>query len=233
MSQNCEQESDVWREDGVRPVECVLAGIIQRYFADATTPCLIAVGGAGGTGKSTFSKKLAEALKEASVLRLDDYKTCRYFRKERGIFGAHPDANEMDLISEHLAMIKSDIVIDKPVYCSDAGRSTKTEKYCPKRFNIVEGEVATYKEFSDIIDFHIFIDAHLDTQLQTRLTRDVHQRGYTIEKALDTFLGSNIDEFKTYGEGTKAWADVILFCDKDYLLTVEGYSSALHDYLNK
>jgi uridine kinase len=229
MSPNCEKELNIEQKDGVRPVECVLADVICRYFKDSTDPCLIAVGGAGGTGKSTFSKKLSAVLKEASVLRLDDYKTCRYFRKDRGIFGAHPEANEMDLISEHLAMIKSGLVIDKPVYCSDAGRATKTEKYSPARFNIVEGEVATYKEFADIIDFHIFIDAHLDTQLQTRLNRDILQRGYTKEKAMATFVGSNINEFKKYGEGTKAWADVILFCDQDYSLTIQGQVSSLHE----
>lgn len=230
MNQNCEKELIIERKGGVEPVECVLADAIRHSFKDAVAPCLIAVGGAGGTGKSTFSKKLAEALGGASVLRLDDYKTCRYFRKERGIFGAHPDANEMDLISEHLAMIKSDMIIDKPVYCSNAGRAIETEKYRPGRFNIVEGEVATYEEFSDIIDFHIFIDAHLDTQLQTRLTRDVRDRGYTKEKALATFLGSNVNEFGKYGAGTKAWADVVLFCDKDYSLTIQKYSSSLNDY---
>lgn len=230
MSQNRTKKFDVGPKADVGPVEYVLADVIERYFKGTNGPCLIAVGGAGGTGKSTFSKKLAEVLKNAHVLRLDDYKTCRYFRKERGIFGAHPDANEMDLIGEHLAMIKSDLVIDKPVYCSEAGRAVNTEKYRPTRFNIIEGEVATYKEFSDIIDFHIFIDAHLDTQLQTRLTRDVLQRGYTKEKALATFHGSNINEFRKYGAGTKVWADVVLFCEKDYSLTIEGCASSLHEY---
>ena len=227
MSQNYGKKLNIENDARDRPVEHVLAEAIHHHFGDDVTPSLIAVGGPGGTGKSTFSKKLAEALGGADVLRLDDYKTCRYFRKERGIFGAHPEANEMDLISEHLAMIKSDIAIDKPIYCSKAGRATSTEKYCPKRFNIVEGEVATYKEFSDIIDLHIFIDAHLDTQLQTRMTRDVSHRGYTEEKALDTFVGSNMNEFKEYGAETKSWADVVLYCDQDYSLTIQGYSTLI------
>jgi len=211
--------------------ECLLSDIISRYFKDTDTPRLIAVGGAGGTGKSTLSKKLATALGNTNILRLDDYKTCRNVRKGLGIFGPHPQANEMDLISEHLSMIKSNLVIDKPVYCSDVGRATKTEKFRPALFNIIEGEVSTYKEFSDIIDFHIFIDSDLDTQLQTRMSRDVQSRGYTSDKALETFVGSNIHEFEKYGSGTKAWADVILFCDRDYSLTISEISSTLHNFL--
>jgi len=221
MSQNCEEEMSIIR---VKPIEVVIAGAIRRYFKGAVGPQLIAVGGAGGIGKSTFSKKLARALGETKVLPLDDYKTPRDFRKELGIFGPHPKANEMELINEHLAMIKSDIVIDKPIYCSKLGRAFETEKYFPKKFNIIEGEVATYKEFSYIIDLHIFIDASLDTQLQTRLIRDVQSRGYSMEKALATFKGSNIDEFGKYGALTKAWADIVLFCDKNYSLSIQELS---------
>ncbi len=224
MSQNCEEEMDVVG------VEAVVADIICRYFEGSIGPQLIAVGGAGGTGKSTFSKKLAILLGNSNVLRLDDYKTPRDFRKELGIFGPHPKANEMELIAEHLAMIKSDISINKPIYCSEFGRAIKTEKYSPKKFNIIEGEVATYKEFSDIIDLHIFIDAALNTQLQTRITRDVKSRGYSMEKALATFKGSNIDEFKKYGASTKDWADIVLFCDNTYSLTIQEFSPSLRDY---
>ncbi len=226
MNQDSKQQT---RADSTL-IECQLASIISRYFKDNDTPRLIAIGGAGGTGKSTFSKKLANALEETNILHLDDYKTCRYLRKDLGIFGPHPQANEMDLINEHLSMIRSNLVIDKPVYCSDVGRATKTEKYYPKRFNIIEGEVSTYKDFSDIIDFHIFIDSDLDTQLQARMNRDVQSRGYTIDKTLETFVGSNIHEFEKYGSDTKAWADVILFCNRDYSLTISEISSTFHDF---
>ncbi len=230
MSQNCEKQLKIEKKVGAVGLEQMLADVIKRYLKNDASPVLIAIGGAGGTGKSTFSKKLASALESSNVLHLDDYKTCRHFRKERGIFGPHPEANEMDLISEHLAMIKSNVIVDKPVYCPEAGRATKTEQYTPEHFNIIEGEVSTYNDFADIIDFHIFIDADLETQLQTRMSRDVHARGYTVKKALETFMGSNITEFKKYGSETKAWADTILFCDKDYLLTIREISSSLHDY---
>ncbi len=208
-------------EDDLLPIENKLAEIITATFSHIDEPVLIAVGGAGGTGKSTLSKKLAIALGDADVLPLDEYKTCRSLRKRKGIFGAHPHANEMALITEHLARLKSGLSVDKPVYCSKVGRSQQTEKFLVRRYNIIEGEVATYKEFKEIMDFHIYIHSDLTTQLKTRLTRDIKHKGYSRQKAFATFFGSNLIEFTEYGLSSKGWADIILYCDSQYSLSIQ------------
>ena len=195
-----------------------VADIIIRFFETASEPILIAVGGPGGTGKSSFSRGLAAALPDSTVLRLDDYKKPREYRKERAIFGAHPEANELDQIKKHLSLIKTGLTIEKPLYNPDLGYADKTAAFEPTRFNIVDGEVATYEDFKEFIDFSVFIDADLATQLNTRLTRDIADRGYTKEKALATFFGSNMDEFLEFGAHTKNKADIVLFCDSNYSL---------------
>ncbi|MFO7642304.1 MAG: AAA family ATPase [Candidatus Competibacteraceae bacterium] len=87
------QPKDLGRPQRRRPVEQVLAEILQTVFADRPGPLVIAIGGPGGMGKSTFADRLAQRLGAAAILRLDDYKTARAARRQAGLFGPHPAAN--------------------------------------------------------------------------------------------------------------------------------------------
>ncbi len=197
-----------------------LSQSILERFSSQEDPVLIAVGGPGGTGKSAFSRLLERGLVDAKILRLDDYKTSRKFRKEKGVFGPHPEANEIELLAEHLKSIKLGNSIEQPIYCSSEGKANSYETYHPARFNILDGEISTYSKFRPFVDFSIYIDAELETQLTTRLTRDVKKRGHSQEKAMQTFWGSNIEEFSKYGFDTQEWVDIILYCHSDYSVTI-------------
>jgi len=105
---------------------------------------------------------------------------------------------------------------------------TITEFYETKRFTILDGEISTYRQFRDYVDFAISIDSDLQTQLNTRLNRDIKERKYTYEKAIATFLHSNLLEFREFGAESKNWADIHLFCNDDYTLILE---SVAHEHL--
>ena len=199
--------------------EKVAKKIINK-FSKQITPVLIAIGGPGGTGKTLFSLELAEHLESSQVLKLDDYKTERSFRAQKGIFGPHPQANEMELLVGHLKDIKENRTFFKPVYCSKLGAIDMTETYEPVKYNILDGEISTYEHFKGYIDFSVYIDAYISTQLKTRLTRDISDRGYSSEEAFNTFWGSNVKEFGEYGIKSRESADIILFCNEDYSLEV-------------
>lgn len=213
---------------GRRPAEQVLADVIRSVLSDVPGPLVVAVGGPGGTGKRTFAGRLTERLGDAAVLRLDDYKTPRADRQKAGIFGPHPSANKMALIAKHLGLLRQGRAVDKPIYDSSIGDARSVQTYQPARFNVIEGEVATYREFRDLVDFAIFIDSDWRTQLATRLGRDLTQRNYTLEKAIATFLHSNLREFSQHGAESKNWADVHLFCHDDYRLELESMSAELY-----
>ncbi|MBD3295771.1 MAG: hypothetical protein GF392_00195 [Candidatus Omnitrophica bacterium] len=208
-----------WIDRNRRVVDQVGDEILKRY-EKVSESVLIAVGGPGGTGKSSFSRALADKLEEAEVLKLDDYKTEREFRRQKGIFGPHPEANEMDLVHWHIEDIKNRRVFFKPVYDSRKGVIDLTEAYAPLKYNIIDGEISTCKRFREIIDVSIYIDAAFATQLNTRLTRDIQKRGYTLQKALATFFGSNVREFLKYGICGRDSADILLYCERDYSLEI-------------
>lgn len=207
--------------------EQVVAELLEALFAGTTAPVLVAVGGPGGTGKSTFSEALAEQLPDARVLRLDDYKTSRSSRAERNIYGPHPAANRLDLLKDHLALMKAGRTFRRPLYDRENGEALDSAPYEPARFNLLDGETATYRELRGLVDFSIFIDSDWKTQLATRVERDVEDRGYDREKAIMTFLQSNLREFSEYGAESKKWADLHLYCDEDHHLAIESVSDEL------
>lgn len=212
--------------------EDIIAALLSKNFPSSpgSRPITIAIGGPGGTGKSTFAKKLAALIPDSAIMRLDDYKTPRAHRAGKNIFGAHPDANMMDLIAEHISLIKQNTPFDKPLYDNVTGTADKTETYTPTKFNILDGEISTYRKFRDNIDFSIFIDSDWKTQLATRTSRDVESRGYTREKAIETFLQSNLREFTKYGAESKNWADIHLYCSRDHSLAIESVASELYEH---
>ncbi len=217
------------RKDRIRAdVVNIVSEIIISEFANMKDNILIVVGGPGGTGKSTFSRELSGALKNSSILRLDDYKISRSTRASLNIFGAHPQANEMELLAKHFDMLSRGESIEKPVYNRDTGVADSVEEFSPKKYVILDGEVSTYSDFSNLIDFSIFIDSDWQTQLHTRISRDLNDRNYDKEKAIATFLHSNIREYEEYGASSKNFADIHLYCESDYRLTLESMSDDIY-----
>lgn len=204
------------------PLDRAITLVLQEYFKPINGPLLIALGGPGGGGKTTLAAKLNRRLPESATLHLDNYKTARHHRQHLNIAGPHPDANQMELIKRHLTAIKANTSFMAPIYDGTTGDTGSYEAYTPCRFNIIEGEVATYKEFRHLIDLSLFIDADFHTQLTTRMQRDVSIQGHSIEKAVRTFLKSNLDEFICFGAESKQWSDLQLFCHEDYHLTLEA-----------
>jgi uridine kinase len=208
------------RHHAISP-EKIIAELLLEKFVDCEN-ILIAIGGPGGIGKSSFCKKLSKLLPDSNILHLDDYKTPREVRRGQNLFGAHPDANMMDLVEEHYVTAKNGESFDKPLYNAVSGKADDTEFYETKHFTIIDGEISTYKQFRDYVDFAIFIDSDLQTQLNTRLNRDINERKYTYEKAIATFLNSNLREFGEFGAESKNWADIHLHCHKSYKLIFES-----------
>lgn len=207
----------------------LVAAILEARFQGRDGPVLIAIGGPGGTGKSTFARALAEHLHgDVAILTLDDYKTPRRERRQSGIFGAHPDANRMDLIADHLAAIRGGAPVQKPVYDPVTGDASRAEPFTPARWTLIDGEISTYRPFRDTVDFAVFIDSDWRTQLATRLGRDMDERKYSPEKAVATFLHSNLREFTEHGAESKSWADIHLFCHEDRRLELESVDSDLY-----
>lgn len=217
-------------QENVR-TDLVVNSLIKSKFKNRETPTLIAIGGPGGCGKTTFAHRLKNSLRGSTILSLDNYKTSRQMRKERNIFGPHPDANMIDLIEHHLKLLKSGQNISVPVYDRTTGDTGSFTECVPEKYIIVEGEISTYQEFHHLFDLSIFIEADLKTQLKSRVERDIGQYGFSYEKAVTVFLNSNLKEFVQYGAESKNWSDITCYCHNDYEIHLTAVSEELFPHL--
>jgi 4-hydroxy-tetrahydrodipicolinate synthase len=211
--------------------DLAINSLIKSKFSDRTTPALIAIGGPGGTGKTTFAHRLKKGLENSTIISLDNYKTSRQMRKERNVFGPHPDANMIDLIDQHLTLLKSGQGVSVPVYDRTTGDTGSFTELFPEKYIFVEGEISTYPEFHHLFDLSVFIDADLKTQLTSRVQRDIEQYGFSYEKAVTVFLNSNLKEFVQYGAESKNWSDITCYCHNDYEICLTAVSEQLYPLL--
>ncbi len=214
------------------PAATIVADIIIEKFHDTKDNIVVAIGGPGGSGKSTFAAKLQKRLQQTcstATMRLDNYRISRTERANSNLLGSHPQANKIELIANHLKLMKKGDQFKYPLYSNVAGTTDKTATYIPTRINLIEGELSTNDNFKQLVDFTIFIDSDWKTQLNTRLSRDVDEHNHSMEKAINTFLVSNLNDFQMFGAEGKNIADIHLFCDDNYYVSIEAVSEDLYD----
>jgi len=209
--------------------EVQIAQIITKLFETEDTPTVIALGGPGGVGKSSFANRLRTEIGDCITIRLDDYKVGRQEKRDRNVSGPAPEANKMMLLEQNLKDLKQGKSFEKPCYNRVTGTCDELETVIPVQFVILDGEISTYRQFEQYIDFSLYIDAHWKTQLKTRTERDIDLRGYSVKKAISTFLKSNMEEFPEHGAGTKRFADIQLWCESSYKLTISGVNPTIAD----
>ncbi len=153
-----------------------------------TRPIMLGVVGDSATGKSTLSAGLAQILgpERVTILSADDYH--KYDRRERAVLGItplHPDCNYLDILAQHLHLLRRGQPILKPVYDHSTGTFTRPEYVQPRQFVIVDGLLAFHTpQLRSAFDVKVFLDPPEELRRLWKIQRDVTKRGYTIEQVL-------------------------------------------------
>jgi phosphoribulokinase len=155
-------------------------------------PVILGIVGDSATGKTTISGGLVDILGEEQVTYVgtDDYhKYDREERKEREITPLHPDCNYIDIIAQHLSLLREGEPILKPVYKHDDGTFGRPEYIAPKSFAVVEGLLGYYNPgLRDTYDVRVFLAPPEELRRKWKVKRDTSKRGYTedeVHKDLD------------------------------------------------
>lgn len=181
------------------------------------SPIVIGVAGGSGSGKTTVVRKIVESLGDDGVTVLDHD---RYYRdrndlrlEERAVLNYdHPDALETDLMVRHVRDLKSGAEVAVPRYdFARHARLADTDTLQPRRALIVEGIlIYTDAALRDLMDLKVFVDTDADTRFIRRLTRDVAERGRTMESVIDQYLGTVKPMHLDFVEPSKRYADIII-----------------------
>ena len=148
-------------------------------------PVTLGIVGDSATGKTTISGALVDILGEEQVTHVatDDYhKYDREERKERNITPLHPECNYMDIIAQHLSLLRAGEPILKPVYKHEDGTLGPPEYVAPRPFAVIEGLLGYHtEELRDAYDIRVFLAPPEELRRKWKISRDTSDRGYTEE----------------------------------------------------
>ena len=178
---------------------------------------IIGIAGGSGSGKTTVVKAITEQLKDRVVVIPQDsyYKDlshCTEQEKKEHNFD-HPDSIDFDLLCQHLKELKEGKTIEQPVYsyipCSRSQDETVT--VAPADVIIVEGIlIFTCSKLRKQMDIKIFVDADDDDRLMRVMSRDIIERGKTVEWVIDRYTKTVKPMFLQFIEPSKRYADIII-----------------------
>jgi len=183
----------------------------------AVHPLVIGVAGGSGSGKTTVVRKIVEALDDTrvTVLEHDRYYRDRNdlrFEERLSLNYDHPDSLETDMMVRHVHELRAGNPVEAPKY--DFARFVRvahTDRIVPRRALIVEGIlIYTDADLRRLMDIKVFVDTDADTRFIRRLTRDISERGRTVQSVIDQYLSTVKPMHLEFVEPSKRYADIIV-----------------------
>ena len=178
---------------------------------------IIGIAGGTGSGKTTVVKKIVNALPPhyVAVVPLDSYynDTSHMTEEERhAINFDHPAAFDWQLLIKQLNMLRRGEAIEQPTYSYIlCNRLKETVHVEPKPVIIIEGIMTLFdKKLRDLMDLKIFVDTDSDERLIRNITRDVVERGRTVDMVLERYRNVLKPMHEQFIEPTKKYADLII-----------------------
>jgi uridine kinase len=176
---------------------------------------VIGICGGSGSGKTTIVRKISEVVSDFVFMPQDNYYKSAAYISNSNITAFNfdrPDAFDNALIIEHLDALKAGRAIEMPSYDFVHHRRTEeTVRVEPSRLVIFEGiMIFTDREVRDRLDLKIFVDTPDDIRFIRRLTRDIKERGRTLDSVIEQYLTVVRPGHYEYIEPTKQFADIII-----------------------
>ena len=177
---------------------------------------ILGIAGGTGSGKTTITKKLVKMFgKDVSVIHHDSYYKAHHdicYEERTRLNYDHPDAFDTGMMVEALQNLKAGRPAVCPVYdYTIHDRSEKTTVVTPSKVIIVEGIlIFADEELRNLMDIKIFVDADADERILRRITRDVRDRGRSMESVANQYLTTVKPMHELFVEPSKKYADIIV-----------------------
>lgn len=177
----------------------------------------VGISGGTGSGKTTITNRLIEALSEDRILILQQdhyYKDLPHLPLEERAKQNfdHPESLDTPLLVSHVHALREGNAIERPVYdFTQHRRVPATVHLEPRPALIVEGILIFENEaLRNLLDIKIFVDTDADLRFIRRMRRDVRERGRTAESVVDQYLSTVRPMHMEFIEPSKRYADVII-----------------------
>jgi len=180
-------------------------------------PFVIGICGGTGSGKTTITDRLSDALSGSGVLVIQQdhyYRDISHLPAEERAKQNfdHPSAVDSALFIEHVRLLRQGQPINRPVYdFTRHCRQTETVRLEPQPAILIEGILIFENEsLRDLMDLKIFVDTDADLRFIRRLVRDIRERGRTLESVVDQYQSTVRPMHIEFVEPSKRYADIII-----------------------
>ncbi|HLR34849.1 MAG TPA: uridine kinase [Tissierellales bacterium] len=178
---------------------------------------LIGIAGGTGSGKSTVAKEIYRSIKDRNVVIIEqdsyykDQSNLSFEERVKTNYD-HPFAFDNDLLIEHLKILLKYEPIEKPIYDFERHtRKKETITVYPKEIIMLEGILILNDErIRDLLDIKIFVDTDSDVRVIRRITRDIRDRGRTLDSVIKQYMTTVRPAQLQFVEPTKKYADIII-----------------------
>lgn len=178
---------------------------------------VVGISGGTGSGKTTLADLILEKIGREKIAYLPHdayYRDQKHLPiEERAkVNYDHPDSLETELLIEHIEQLKKGHVIEMPQYDFTVhSRKQETLTIKPKRVVLVEGIlIFVEKDLRNLFDMKIYVDTDADIRFIRRLTRDVTERGRTVQSVINQYLNTVRPMHLEFVENSKRYADIIV-----------------------
>ena len=158
---------------------------------------------------------IAGGTREVTVIEQDSYyKDLSHilYEKRTAQNYDHPDAIDIALFENHLISLLAGDSVQVPVYdFSTHVRMDKHRTITPHHVIVVEGIlVLHYTQLRNLFSLKVFVDTPADIRYIRRLTRDIKERGRTMESVVNQYLTTVRPMHEQFVEPSKYFADIIV-----------------------
>lgn len=177
---------------------------------------VVAIAGGTGSGKSTIANAIVSELPDSVTLLSHDM----YYRDNRQLSFEdrsrlnydHPESFDDDLYAFHLAELRSGRPIPRPCYnFSTHLREDRTVLLEPRPVVLAEGILVLANPIlRQYFDLKVFVDTDADVRILRRITRDLEERGRTLDSVIAQYLGTVKPMHEAFVEPSKRYADIII-----------------------
>jgi len=169
--------------------------------AAGDAPVIIGIVGDSAAGKTTMAAGLARVLGTHRTVNIcvDDYH--KYSRAERAVNGLSPHdpaCNYMDILEQHVELLRAGQPILKPTYNHNGGVLEAPEYVEPKEFIILEGLLGyATPSLRQAYDVKFYLEPQVDLRLRWKFQRDTGPGGYAVDQVMASLdrLNKDSDEF--------------------------------------
>lgn len=182
-------------------------------FKRLKRPVLLGIVGDSASGKSTIADGIAAILGPEKVVCIctDDYhRINRADRASRGITALNPEANHIDILEQHIGLLREGQAILKPSYDHGSGTFGPCEHVEPREYVILEGLLGyATRSMRDAYDVKIFLEPDENLRTKWKIQRDTKVRGYSVARVHE-ILEKRREDSETFIQPQRTFADMVV-----------------------